>query len=483
MGNGGKPGAPARGAAALAQPPRIGFAESDQIDFKEQWSGEAVENLASFANARGGTVYVGVADDGRLLGADVSDAQQQRIAGQVRSLLQIAADVRVERHHGVDILAVRVPPSAQPVLLRGSYWVRSGTTSSKAPTERWTGLVLGQMGKSWDAQPGGTMDDIDPEAVRRFVREAKATANPRLPPDVPDDAPADVVLTTLRLVGEGGRVTNAAVLLFGRDPQRTLPSARVRVARFRSNDEIIDHAPAGGTIFEQVDSAARAVDEHNPSRMVVTGGAHAGAGPAGGSVARREESRQYPPLAIREAIVNAVVHRDYLAPGDVQVRILDDRIEVWSPGGLPSGLTAADLLKRPHPSIPRNGLIAGAAYMARLSEGWGTGTTRMRDRCREAGLPDPVFAEAPGGFSVTIAADALTPEAIEALGLNDRQRAGIARLKERQRITSAEYQALTGAPRTTAIRDFAALVEAGIVERRGSGRGAYYVLAAGAAPG
>jgi len=459
--------------SARGHPPRIGFGESDQIDFKEQWSGDALENLASFANTRGGAVYVGVADDGRLLGTDVSDAQQQRLAGRVRSLLQVAADVRVERHHGVDILVVCVPPSAQPVLLRGGYWVRSGTTSSKAPPERWTGLVLGQMAKSWDAQPGGTLEDINPEAVRRFVREAKATGNPRLPPDVPDDAPADVVLTTLKLVTEGDRVTNAAVLLFGRDPQRALPSARVRVARFRSNDEIVDHPPAAGTIFDQVDAAVRAVDEHNPSRMIMT---------SGGASARREESRRYPPVAVREAIVNAVVHRDYLAPGDVQVRVMDDRIEIWNPGGLPAGLTAADLLKRPHPSIPRNGLIAGAAYMARLFEGWGTGTTRMRDLCRQAGLPDPVFAEAPGGFSVTIAAETLTPERIDALGLNQRQRAAVAHLKVHRRITSAEYQALTGAPRTTAVRDFAALVDAGVVARRGSGRGAYYVLAGGAPP-
>lgn len=116
--------------------PIIGFGESDQIDFKERWGDEAMQNLASFANTRGGTVYVGVDDAGRLLGADVSDRQQRLVADQVRAALRLAPDVRVERHEGVDILAVQVPASPQPILLRGSYWVRSGTSSTKTSPEQ-----------------------------------------------------------------------------------------------------------------------------------------------------------------------------------------------------------------------------------------------------------------------------------------------------------------------------------------------------------
>jgi ATP-dependent DNA helicase RecG len=421
-----------------------------------------------------------VADDGRLVGTDVSDAQQQRIAGTVRSGLQLAADVRVERRRGVGILAVSVAASPQPVLLRGSYWVRSGTTSAKAPQERWAGLVLAQMGKSWDAQPGGTLDDIDPDAVRRFVRAAKSSANPRLPEDVPDDAPAEVVLRTLRLMaeGDGERVTNAAVLLFGKDPQRTLPMARVRVARFRSNDEIVDHPPAAGTIFEQIEAVARAVEEYNPTLLTLAGGNESGRAAVEGGAARREEHRRYPPMAVGEAIVNAVIHRDYVAPGDVQVRVLDDCIEFWNPGGLPPGVTVEDLRKRPHASVPRNGLLANAAYVARLFEGWGTGTTRIIELCRQAGLPAPSFREAAGGFTVMIASEAtdpLTPERLAALNLNERQLAALAHVKATGGITNADYRRLTGASKPTATRDLDDLVGHDLLVRIGqTGRGTRY---------
>ncbi len=465
------------------EPPRMGFGESDQVEFKTQWGDEALQSLASFANMRGGTVYVGVADDGQIVGTDVSDAQQQRIGGTVRSGLQLAADVRVERREGVDILAIRVPSSPQPVLLRGSYWMRSGTTSSKAPQEQWAGLVLAQMGKSWDALPGGTLDDIDSEAVRRFVRGAKASANSRLPPDVPDDAPPEVVLTTLRLMAEATeeyQVTNAALLLFGKDPQRALPMARVRVARFRTNDEIIDHPPATGTVFEQIEAATRAVEEYNTSRLTLGVGNDSAVGVAAeGGAMRREDHRRYPPLALREAIVNAVVHRDYVAPGDVQVRVLDDRIEIWNPGGLPPGVVVDDLRTRPHASVPRNGLLANAAYVARLFEGWGTGTTRIIESCRNAGLPDPVFNEASSGFSVTLAAErrnVLALEKIAVLDLSERQRAALAQMTSVGGITNAEYRRLTGVSKPTATRDLDDLVARDLLVRIGlTGRGTRYV--------
>jgi ATP-dependent DNA helicase RecG len=464
------------------QLPAIGFGESDQIDFKVSWGDEALHNLASFANTRGGTIYVGVDDRGRLVGTDVSDRQQRLIADQVRSSLRLSPDVRVENDQGVNVIAVQVPASPQPVLLRGSYWIRSGTSSVKAAPEQWAGLVLGQMGRSWDTLPGGQIEDVDEDAVRRFVREAKSQTNPRLPPDVPDDAPIEVILTTLRLLvvdrsGSGQRqtqVTNAALLLFGKDPQRTLPMARVRVARFHGNDQITEHPAAVGTVFEQIDAVVRAVDEYNPVHMTISDSTSAA---DSSGAARREERRTYPPLAVREVIVNAVVHRDYLAPGDVQVRVLDDRVEVWNPGGLQGNLTVGTLLRRPHPSIPRNPLIAAAAYVARLFEGWGTGTTRIIDLCLRAGLPAPGFSEVAGGFSVTLFGDRLTPERLALLGLNERQLRAVAYLRERGRITSLEYQRLTAAPRTTAVRDFGGLVASGLIERRGSGRGAHYVLA------
>jgi ATP-dependent DNA helicase RecG len=452
--------------------PHIGFAESDQVDFKESWGAEALENLASFANTRGGVVYVGVDQRGRLIGTDVSDAQQLRIASQTHAALNIAPDIRAERHHGVDVLAVRVGKATYPVLLRGSLWGRSGTASSKIPPDQWAGRILEQAGRSWDSLPApAELRDVDPEAVARFIRAAKRQDDARLPSEVPDDSPAETILRSLKLAA-AEQVTNAALLLFGADPQRRFPSARVRIARFRSIDDFTPYPDVAGTVLDQIEQVMRVLQEHNPARARVV---EPPPGPVG--VVQRRETPTYPVLALREAVVNAVIHRDYLSPAPVQIRIWDDRVEVWNPGGLLPGVTVETLYQPAHPSVPRNPLVANTAYVARLLEGWGTGTVRMVERCRAAGLPSPAFAEIGGGFMVTLFGDRLAPEELVRMGLNERQIAAVAHLKTHGRITSGEYRRLTGAGRTTAAEELARLQAQGIVERHGTtGRGTFYTL-------
>lgn len=334
------------------------------------------------------------------------------------------------------------------------------------------------MGQTWDAMPAGVgVDGLDLDAVGRFVRAAKGQPASRLPPGVPEDAPPEVVLDSLGLLTDG-HPTNAAVLLFGRAPQRAVPAARVRVARFRTNDDIREHAPVAGTVFEQIDGAVRALEEYLPVRMTF-----AGPGAVAEDALRRRESRELPPLAVREAVVNAVVHRDYASPDDVQVRVYDDRLEIWNPGGLPAGLRVEDLYRTPHPSRRRNPLIAEAAYYAHLIERWGTGTSRMVEQCRAAGLPDPVFGEVAGGFSVVLHKDPYTEDRLAALGLNERQVRAVLHAKAQGGVTAAEHQALTGASKPTASRDLAELVERGIVVRSGRrGPGTRYTLSAAGLP-
>jgi ATP-dependent DNA helicase RecG len=450
----------------------IDFGESDRIEFKETWSESALEALASFANTLGGTVYVGVDKRGKVVGCNVSDEAQQRVAGNVLSGLQIAPAIGVEAHGGRGILAVSVERSRRPVLLRGSYWIRVGTVSTKAPPEQWTGLVLAQMGQTWDAMPAGVgLDKLDLAAVGRFVRAAKSQPASRLPPGLPDNAPPEVVLDSLGLLSDE-QATKAAVLLFGRETQRAVPAARVRIARFRTNDDIHEHAPVAGTVFEQIEGAVRVLGEYLPVRMTF-----AGPGAGAEEAMRRRESQELPLLAVREAVVNAVVHRDYASPDDVQVRVYDDRLEIWNPGGLPAGLRLEDLYRSPHPSKRRNPLVAEAAYYAHLIERWGTGTSRMVEQCRAAGLPDPVFAEVAGGFNVVLRKDPYTAEYLAGLGLNERQTRAVLHIKARGAITAAEHQALTGASKPTASRDLAELVAREIVVRTGrTGRGTRYVL-------
>jgi ATP-dependent DNA helicase RecG len=218
-----------------------------------------------------------------------------------------------------------------------------------------------------------------------------------------------------------------------------------------------------GPIIEQVDDAMDFIRKNISVKFVMTGR------PA------RKEVWEYPLEALREGIVNAVCHRDYTLPSNVEVRIYDDKLMVWSPGGLPYGITLEDLYK-PHSSVLRNKGIAGVFYDAGLIEQWGSGVDKMRHTCRDAGLPEPGFEEYQG-FRVTFRKDIYTEEYLQGLGLNERQIKAVMYVKVKGRITNKEYQKLTGISRQMATIDLNELVAKNILERIGKvGKGVAYQM-------
>lgn len=182
----------------------------------------------------------------------------------------------------------------------------------------------------------------------------------------------------------------------------------------------------------------------------------------------RQEKWEYPPDAVREAIVNAVCHRDYESTANIQIRIFDDKIEIWGCGPLPEPLTPADL-KREHKSIPRNPLIAKCFFLIKYIEQWGTGTNRMIDKCLDYGLPEPLFEEIAGDFVVTFKKSHINNGILKEL--NERQKRVIEYLKGKDKtISNKDYQGLFGVSRNTASKDLNRLVEKGIVKRAGEGK-------------
>ena len=277
------------------------------------------------------------------------------------------------------------------------------------------------------------------------------------------------LLTHLNLL-DGGRPTNAAVLLFGANPQRFHRTAESKCVHCHGTEYRRPFASQqiySGDLFEQADQARDFVLA-KINRAVGTRAAGITA-PA---------TYELPPDAVGEAIINAVAHRDYHSNASVEVRLFADRLEVWNPGALPGTLTLEDL-RDPHPSIPYNPLIAESLYLTRYVEKAGSGTQRMIDLCREAGLPEPDFELRAGSFVITLWRDWLTPEVLAMYNLNERQIAGLECLRSEGRLTSGRYQELTGVSRQTAARDLDDMVRKGIITRRGERRGTYYVKTKG----
>lgn len=191
-----------------------------------------------------------------------------------------------------------------------------------------------------------------------------------------------------------------------------------------------------------------------------------------GKIERREKW-EYPPDAIREAITNALAHRDYYSTANVHISVFDDRIEIWNPGKLPPPLTPEDL-KKEHKSIPINPSLSNLLFLIKYIERWGTGTNDIVKWCVQYGLPEPIFKEVTGGFTVILRKFQL-PENLESIELNERQKQVIEYLKKNRKITNREYQNLCpDINRETLRKDLNDLINKKIIVRKGEKRGVYY---------
>jgi ATP-dependent DNA helicase RecG len=189
----------------------------------------------------------------------------------------------------------------------------------------------------------------------------------------------------------------------------------------------------------------------------------------------RLEHSEYPIPALREMLLNALVHRTYMG-SFTQIRVYDDKITIWNHGTLPEEITS-ESLKHVHSSYPRNPLIADVCFKGGLIDSWGRGTVRIIETCKEAGLPEPELTERDGGFLVTLYKDNLTEEQLVKLGLNARHVKAVQYVKEKGKITNKEYQEINDISERTASRELSELVKNGIFEQAGSfGAGSYYQL-------
>ena len=436
--------------------------ESETLEFKRQWTDKALEDLAAFANTEGGTLLIGVRKDGEIVGTRADDRELQRLANLITSHLGITPSIRVVELEGRSVVEIRVEPAPGLIPYRGRYFRRVGTTNRDFPPDELAQHVLKRSGRSWDGLPSEwSLQEVDSEALKRFARLARSRL-PYLDPSNPEQ-----ILQNLNLL-EGDRLKNAGVLLFGKRPQRLFPQAQIRIGLFRGA-EILDSHDFAGTLWDQVDDVMERfrqvlkvrfdIQVHEPTLEGL----------------QRTEVWEYPLEALREAVVNALVHRDYTYPADIQIRLEEDRLEVWSPGELPPPLTP-EALYGPHSSVLRNPLIAQAFYFAGVIERWGTGTTRIIRLCREQGLPEPEFANRQGGFLVAFVKAPYTPERLRAMGLNERQIKAVLYVKEHGAISNRDYRRLAGVSDETARRELMALVARGLLQVQGKGRATKYVL-------
>lgn len=441
----------------------IAAGESETVEFKESFGDEALEAIGAFANARGGILFIGVKDSGDVLGVQIGKKTLEDIANRIQEATdpRIQPGILIVKHENKQIIVIQVSSvTGTPVSVRGRYFKRTGKSNQRMSHDEIMRRMVASTGLSWDAiiEPTATLADLDADYISRFVQTVKE--NGRLP--IPAQATDHDVIRKLELV-KNENPTRAALLLFGTNPESFFSSAFLKLGRFRSPTQIVDDREIHGTIIEQLDGAMSWFKERLETEFVITG------------KPERDVHWEYPLAAIREAVTNAVCHRDYTSLAHSQIRLYDEHLEIWNAGSLPPALTPEELFHE-HDSMPRNRKIAEAFFYSGLIERWGSGTLRMVEELKAAGLPPPQFESESGRFRVIFNRELLSEEHLQKMGLSERQLKAIAYVKEHGSITNGEYQTIAEVSKRTATRELSDLKDKGILTSEGTGRGSNYRL-------
>ncbi len=448
--------------------------ESHTVEFKKSLSllDEIGEAISEFSNAGGGIILVGIGDDKEVIGVQTGKKTLEDLANYIKQHTdnQVFPKISVTDVEGKNIVVIEVKESDEkPVFFKKRAYTRVGKSKHQLSASEIRKLAK-ESGKKvyWDEQicKDASQKDIDEDKVKWFLRRAKYERNF----DIDENTPITESLERLELLKDG-KLTNAAVLLFGKIPQRFFLQSKIRCAKYKGVTPItfIDMKIIEGNLIDQIDAAEKFALSHIKKAAKIV-------------MLERVEAWEYPPDALREAIVNAVCHRDYETTSDVTVGIFDDRIEITDPGNLPVPLTPQDL-KRTHKSVPRNPLIANALFLIRNIEQWGKGTNKIVEWCVKHGLKEPDFAEIAGGFMVTFYAPkdilSLIPEKgkvdLDALGLNKRQIEALRLMvNEGEAFTNQKYREKFGISNKTAADDLKGLAKAGQISSEGKGRSTRY---------
>ena len=444
--------------------------ESETLEFKERWTDTALETLSAFANQQGGRLLIGVTNDGDLRGWNGKDSELNALASKISDLVKIQPSVEQISVNNFNVVVIAVMPSGLPIAYHGRYFKRVAGTTREMNADELGRLFLTKMGITWDSIEGAfNWDEFDLETINEFINNAR----PRLP-HLNQNEPVSRIFEKLELLHDG-KPTRGALMLFGKNPQRYFVSAQVHIGRFREGGVIADDKLLTGNLFRLLNKTMDLLSFYLKVRLEIN---HHDIVRDASRDLRRKEIWDYPLDALREALLNALIHRDYFdASGDIMVRVHDNRIIISNPGELPAGMTVDELKVKGHRSVPRNPLMAKVLYYSGLIEKWGTGTTRMIEVCLENGLPEPEFKSGKGWFEISFSTQIYRDELWNKLGLNERQIQAMQYLSSAGRITNAEYRRFIGVPVYTAKRDLAVLVEKGLLKKEGpAGKAVYYVL-------
>jgi ATP-dependent DNA helicase RecG len=438
------------------------ISESQNTEFKSSWRDEYLKWVCGFANANGGTIYIGKDDQGKIV--DVQDAKKlmEEIPNKVRDTLGILVDVNLHQHQHGNFLEIIIERYPYPVNFKGQYFYRSGSTKQELKGAALNKFLLQKKGKRWDGVPipDITTKDLKQETFEFFRK--RAFRSQRIDEESLTDS-NDHLIDNLQLK-EDKYLKRAGILLFHPNPEKFITGSYVKIGYFESDSELRFQDEVHGNLFEQIEKAVELLFSKYIKAIISY------------EELNRVETFEYPKDAIREALLNAVAHKDYSGGVPIQISVYKDKILIWNEGQLPDNWTIETLLEK-HASKPFNPDIANALFRSGYIESWGRGIAKMTEQCFNYGLPAPIFMFKSSGFWVEFRKDIYNYNQLKELALNKRQVKAVLYLKDNSKITNKEYQEINDTSERTASRDLSDLVEKGIITSSDiKGAGAFYTL-------
>lgn len=433
--------------------------ENENTEFKQNFNRQTIETIVAFANSRGGNVVIGISDKKTITGTQITAESIPHWQNEIKSKTQpaINPDIKVFTIEQKNVTCITVQEyPVKPVALQGRYYTRKNNANHLLSANEINELYLQSTQTSWDSYPyaNAKYTDLDEQKIINFTEKVNKSGRFKLA-----GTPFEC-LTKLRLLREGVP-TNAAMLLFSKEEL----FYNVHIGRFKTQSRIIDDKMVRGTLFEAVDNTMTYIISHLKVAFEITG-----------KTSQRTEIFEYPLPAIRELVLNAIIHRDYKSPTDIQIRIFDKEITIFNPGTLYGGLTVEDLKTDNYQAQSRNKLITEAFYLTKDIEKYGSGYRRIREHISSYPTMYFDFEENSGGFLTKIGYKAQKIfDKTEAVGKNVGKAVGknvgkeiIFLLKESPEITIPEISKSLHVTERTIERHISKLKDENRIKRIGS---------------
>lgn len=330
--------------------------ENQNIEYKEGWRDEYIKWICGFANSKGGDMFIGVDDKGNVVGIQNAKKLSEDLPNKIKDILGILVDIDILEEKEKTYIKINVDAYPYPVSYKGNYYIRIGATNQElkgAPLDK---FLLQKRGLKWDGtpEPYTKLENLSEQSFDIFKNRASETQ--RVDENIQKYS-NDEVLDKLNLYMPNGMLKKAAVLLFHPRPDKIFTGASIKIGFFRTDDDLAYQDEILGSLFEQVDKVMDLLQTKYLSAKIEYQGL------------QRKETLPIPIEALREAVLNAIIHKDYSSGIPIQISVYDNKLMIWNEGELPQDWTVAKL-KIKHPSRPYNPDIANAFFRAGLIESW-----------------------------------------------------------------------------------------------------------------